>query len=642
MAAESDAEKRTLRTHTGTAVLGPTGTLEELRSDEDIYATSQATPLVSILYTDGESMWKANEWTELFPNDVVFPEDRSPLTIVFSEFDGRDITVELQITIDRGEFHFVPEITNNSDGVVVGATVPRIAGFDTTDEPSLYVPNRAGERLDQPFATFDAERQTLPYPVPLSAQFLTCTDGDAGWAVYAFDETCTYKEFSLGGDAALVSVSYFCFLEPGESGRIPTTVLKLYSGTWHSAADRYREWFDSWARPPARSDLLEQLPYVYEWFLIDQHDASEAGTETLKKYGDYGDKISEIADRGYDAVWLVSWHDRGLDTDFPEFDVTEVIGYDELADMTDVMKNHGLQVGFYFNARLANAESDVYTANNHWAVDPRRTVDISEQYFEEHHVLCPGAPGRIDHLVERIEFVVTELGADFVFLDQIGAAPAHLCFDERHDHETPATAWIEGYEELLARVHEVGRRHNSGFWVFIEGAWDAIGQFVDMQMGGVWSIHPDGDPCHEIYRYTFPDHYMGDENMNASERDPVFLGGVPMRRGDPATSRTTLYRNTLAESDFMDDVGLTYDADDVSAKWHRADDAAIIVVQNRTPDGITTEIALDSSELPQSRIQTLETLRETTVSDIAFDEHGLRCRLDLGPEEVNGVYIDFS
>lgn len=637
---EQAEEARTLRAGEGALTLDAQGRVTGFSlGDTQLAEAKQPLPAVTVLYAAGAaSQWEAREWTELTADRVTLEALDQGVAVLAEGFGGQDISARLAIVAEDGGFSFDLSLENRAPGVVVGARAARLSGFQELGG-SLYAPDRAGQRLASPFKKLMSGPHAFVYPVPLSAQFLSYSTGALSWTVRVQDERMRFKRILLGDVFQQLEVEQYCFLESGASGQLPRVRLEAYRGDWHLSSDRYRSWFDSWARKAQASPLTQRMPTIASAVIRARPEDDPTlkdvtRDQELKSYEGALARMSQLRQAGFEGCELVGWHGTGHDTDYPLHEVSGAMGGSgALQALTGHMRSLGMQVGFYTNARLGNVASPRREEIAGWRVLPEDGVNIQERYGGEwFDILCPAAQGFIDCLSAKAGELAGEYGASFVQLDQVGAARSYLCFDPSHGHSSPADAWGEGFPRLIEAVNRAGGAQTPGFWSWCEGAWEGAGQYLQLQQGGFWPLHGESQYFPELYRYTFPGHpLMGD----------AWLGGVCMWVGGPDRPEVALmkrYQGFYARARFMDGVGLTVSGEGISAKWHRSERAALVVARNEGQAPAEAGLALDAQILGAPERLWLEDARTGAVEAISRDRLSA-LSLSLNPGETGGAYL---
>jgi hypothetical protein len=113
---------------------------------------------------------------------------------------------------------------------------------------------------------------------------------------------------------------HFVFTQPGKSVKLAPVIMRPYKGTWHAGIDVYKEWRNTWFKPP-------QLPAwardVHSWAMLRMNTPEEDYTISYTRFVEYG---MEYAENGVKAVQLVGWNIGGQDRDDPSQDTDPHLG----------------------------------------------------------------------------------------------------------------------------------------------------------------------------------------------------------------------------------------------------------------------------------------------------------------------------
>lgn len=617
-----------------------TGRVVEFGTGEARFAADGTLPIMQVLYSESPTMWEARSWQTLPPDGVTVVQKGDRLTVRGETFGGKRISIELEIALKGNEFTCEATAHNFEPGTLVGVQAPLMGGFNDLPGGTLYYPDRSGKKLPAPFKATKKQVYELGYPVPLSAQFMTFSTGSAGWGVFCLDKHMLWKSIGVGGESAQLGVTQYCFLESGKRGTLPPVALKAYAGTWHVAADRYREWFNTWRHVHKVSPVLAKMP-AFSSVIIKARPKDDPAMRDVMKANEVGTyrnavpRISDIAQRGYQGVEIIGWHGLGHDSLYPEHNVSDAMGGKaEMKAMAASAKQQGLMLGYYTNARLGDETNPFFKEHHDWAVRQREGQDWHEYYGGGFFtMICPHSEGFINLMRDTTVKLVGEYHADFLQFDQVGAAGSTLCFEKSHGHRTPASAWAEGYAKMLETCIDAGRRINPSFWIWVEGSWELAGQYIDLQQGGYWKDNIGDLRCGEVYRYTFPDHYqMGGASM----------GGIPFWRGGRDIPYLQAHAEFYAKARFMDTVGLQFPADNFEARWLMTDREIMITAQHRERAEVSGAVTLVlPPELARLSVASAETLSGTPAADLRIENGVVTATFTVPPRGVEGINLKF-
>jgi hypothetical protein len=270
----------------------------------------------------------------------------------------------------------------------------------------------------------------------------------AGVYLGAHDPAAGHKQLVFTPDPAAGTLSLEIVTFPARTGeprkayRLPyPAAVEVLSGRWFEAAACYRRWVRSapYSRPTRPPRWLEKTDL---WCL------ASGGPETaasVRKFAEYFGVPT--------AVHWYNWHEIPFDTAYPEYFPTKP-GF--AAAVHDLQRD-GLHVMPYINGRLWDPATKSW--RDHHARAAAAKNEKGKPYIEVYGskvplaVMCPTTSlwqRTVRRLVDRI---VTEVGVDGVYIDQISAAPAVLCFDPGHPHPPGGgDIWTRGYRTLLRRI----------------------------------------------------------------------------------------------------------------------------------------------------------------------------------------------
>jgi hypothetical protein len=605
-----------------------------------VLAASQGKPLFTVLYSDTPDIWEARSWIDLPPDAVMVTRSGSRLIVEARSFGGKPIRCRAVATPTSGEVRWDVTVRNDSGGTVVGVVGPGIRGVADIPAGRLYIPDRPGQRLSDPWRVLAAERRSIAYPVPASMQYITYAGPDRGLALHVLDRSMTFKYLAFGGPERELTVYQYPFIPPGATRKLPTIVWQALSRDWHEAAERYRRWFRSWAVRPSISPQVRRYPImggtvvrarpVEDEHLKDVTKSMEVGT-----YAAALEQARDLKAGGYDGTELVGWFGQGHDTTYPDHWPSDAMGGVEgLKRTLSAMREMGMISVLYLNARLAAIDSPTLAQHPDWEVMQEGGRRWIEQYGGGRFVvLCPAARGWQAHLHEEVRRAIEDYGADAVQLDQIGAASSMLCFNRDHGHSTPATAWAEGYLRLLRDLQRDMRRIRPHYWQWVEGTWEGSGQFIDGTQGGFWPSIPGVETFPQLYRYTHPEHPLfGDARM----------GGIPYWCPSDIT-RNRRINAAIGElfwnAEFLDDMGLTA-SDGAEVHWFLKGKQAVVTVFNASGAAEAISVTTAANRLPS---RSSPRIARATASDepveARMDPAGLSLRVRVPPGQVEAILL---
>lgn len=293
-----------------------------------------------------------------------------------------------------------------------------------------------------------------------------------------------------------------------ESGQC---ILALHEGDWHWAADAYRAWFET--LPKARFRPLRPQWFNQSPALMAHYDFQYQEGGIVHTFRDIPELMRQAMDMGISHLLLAGWHEDGFDYGFPHYTPNHLLGgADALKAAIRTVRNMGGHVSFYINSRLCNtAFEDEHALIARSAIMQKNGRLWIEKYGAdeiEFASMCISEPGWRARLVDTVDYLVHEIGADSIYLDQFAMATSIKCYHPGHtEHAGNPCAWNQGYEHLLEEIRE--KVPEEELAVLYEGCNDIYGASVGGQL--ISELHcPWEARMPEVYKYTFPDQMLVD------------------------------------------------------------------------------------------------------------------------------------
>ncbi len=463
------------------------------------------------------------------------------------------IKVLIEIELPAGECRSLWRISishSQPDMEVQRALFPVISGVwlgEDWHDDTLVLPKFAGERFKNPVGQLAAapscvhwKWQEYRYVYPLGGPYgekdgrgcyvrELSYSGSASmlWADL-FDEqegtglylTCRNENLVMKairaesfGEAepglSLSIVHYPCL--KGGSWESDVCVVALHPGDWHWAADDYRTFRTSITRPNAKGHRpiwFENSPG-----LVAHYDFQYQGGGIVHRYADIPALYEKARKLGMPHLLLSGWHEGGFDNGFPRYRINPALGTEqELIDAVAKVRAAGGHVAFYINSRLCNLaypeladlveNSTVMRRDGKLHIEKYGAADIS---FAS---LCNQDPAWRDVFVGVVRYLTQTIGADSMYLDQLGMAPSLLCYHPGHaEHAGNPAGWNQGYEAMLERMRS--DYAPEGMALLYEGCNDIFGPGVSGQLISTM-FHDHSGAYPELYKYTFPEQILVD------------------------------------------------------------------------------------------------------------------------------------
>eukprot|EP00831_Metopus_contortus_P069409 TRINITY_DN6239_c0_g3_i1.p2 TRINITY_DN6239_c0_g3~~TRINITY_DN6239_c0_g3_i1.p2 ORF type:complete len:511 (-),score=65.94 TRINITY_DN6239_c0_g3_i1:1334-2866(-) len=237
-------------------------------------------------YIKGHDLWRLIVSNGDCMEEEVIP-DNSPadiniignkMTIMHSHVQRRfshkqlDITVIISVSLNDDELDFKVELSNNQQYVNVKEIhFPLLAIRDETLE-GIITTYTGGQYFSDvrskimkghtQFKGIDHHyiRDVNCYPV----NAMNCMLADRGHEGLYFgchDPSSSMTAHILeleDGDNFNMTMARFPYIREGEKYCFEGFILSAYKGTWHNAADKYREWAQSWYKVPDRPEFIRK------------------------------------------------------------------------------------------------------------------------------------------------------------------------------------------------------------------------------------------------------------------------------------------------------------------------------------------------------------------------------------------------
>jgi len=309
---------------------------------------------------------------------------------------------------------------------------------------------------------------------------------------------------------------------PNQTALLPEAVVGFYPGDCREALRRYTRWVRTWWRPPqppvprwlrryfnvcalhdheslrrsryAGPEQLRPSHQMFQWSLwwehpeVDRFNQPRPGEGYRLAMGDYQ----------YEPRWggaeamrreIQRFHDAGL---------TAVVYLQSYL----VWKHSrlGREHGEEWAARSPDGKP-----REDWT-SPETDMDVWD--------FCVGHPAYQDYLADTARRLLTETGADGIYLDS--AADAYPCYDQRHGHgDEPAQfslaalrqvrqALKETHPQAILHIEDVCSEHHLQF---IDGAW--LKEFEMYPPMSNYTPHFDAYPLYFL-RFYFPEVWFAD------------------------------------------------------------------------------------------------------------------------------------
>lgn len=570
--------------------------------------------------------------------------DNGKITLTYDlsfEYGGNTVSgirVVNTIALERGKMYFTSDysIENGVQGdcVVVSFTGTQMSGI--TDEEgaetwSLFYPYKEGKLYDGIVDRINSgagvgTKMTAAYPSPISMQLLQLYNGSASFDYSVLDSAGVYKEFNFGkyigrgeydeGSAVGYQISMACtqfpYVKNGTSATLSTyRVGAGGQGSWYEGADRYREFLISSGMTKEKNDMTAEWTGMTS--LIAQANTGsvfatyESSSSASTSYAQW---IRQSDAYGIDTLCAIGWNEGGFDHNYPDYGFSAAQGGEAaFGRMVQEVQQAGDTVICYINAHLADMASTFASqpsegnpSLNKMQAGAIKSIGFDAQttnvadytrymYYESYagglsaYAMSPASKDFRDAILDAVQRLADK-GVNGIWFDQLMEMPAYLDYDSSHGQKNPATAYSEGYAELLDGCARIMSEANDGNYLFIcEGVCDAYIKWIDVcgmmwqrKLGSTDTTNMDDNIrwTSQITRYTMPCGMLGIEGVGATvgssnEFARAFVLGEPLLLSnyqDSVTRIMNIYnsaREIYFEGRYLDERGLRIGNEDIVA-----------------------------------------------------------------------------
>ncbi|MCX6898783.1 MAG: DUF6259 domain-containing protein [Verrucomicrobia bacterium] len=391
--------------------------------------------------------------------------------------------VDLVLRPDGPSIHWRAEAAVDGDGAAAWRLdfpvldgVGRLEGDDGED--AVIVPDGWGRLLPRP----SVARYQSRYPGGgATMQCVGYARGETTLGVIARDGRCFVKDLVALGNEETRTVSLEARHYPGDMGftrgcnwpyEVETVAL---AGDWFALAEHYRTWAtrQAWCeggknrRRPDSPDWFRKLVWWH-------HDGVRDGA----KLTDTFDRLRKAVPFPMAFHWY-NWHSIPFDNFYPDYFPVN----DYVPAVRAKMREWGVRVMPYINGHLWDTQAKSYTEEGavRWAMKKfDGSLYIEHWNKHDHSTACPFTDAWRDKMVHVTDRLFRDVGVDAVYLDQIGAAAAQLCYDGSHGHARGGgDHYVAGYWKVLQAVRANARSLNPNAALTTEDTAEPYIRYLD-------------------------------------------------------------------------------------------------------------------------------------------------------------------
>lgn len=163
-------------------------------------------------------------------------------------------------------------------------------------------------------------------------------------------------------------------------------------------------------------------------------------------------KALDYYGKGVGLHWYY-WHQHPFDTNYPDY----LPAKQGFAEAVRKSRSMGAHVTPYINGRLWDTANHTYEELNGGEASCRKADGTlyTEVYSSKvlNTVTCPSSPVWQEIMYDVNGRIISELGTDGVYMDQVGCAASEPCYAEHHSHAKGGGSWwSDSYREMLGKI----------------------------------------------------------------------------------------------------------------------------------------------------------------------------------------------
>lgn len=344
------------------------------------------------------------------------------------------------------------------------------------------------DNIDRRDRSFKHEEPEYPskgsywmFPYMVSSQFMAYLAGNGGLYMGAHDIERAPKGVEVVKSEGGVTMCFRLFIGNGfgKNAKVEyPLVLKGFSGTWHSGADIYRNWFEN--NLPAGTVKIKDNKNLPEWYkdspLIVSypvrgiHDMDEMKPNALFPYMNAMPTIKEIADKTGARLMVLLMHWEGSAPWAPPYVWPPYGGEDCFMEFMNALHGDGNLLGVYCSGFGYTLQSNLIAEynmtreleENNYAdamcVSPKGTVEISRICTGQRsgYDICAASEKGREILINAYSPLLKS-GVDYAqILDQNHGGSQYFCYSRSHGHIPSPGAWMtKNMQSLLSEWNKI-------------------------------------------------------------------------------------------------------------------------------------------------------------------------------------------
>lgn len=370
---------------------------------------------------------------------------------VGDEQDALDVTVrvELPAGADRAYWHI--EVDNRSETwSIMEVDFPKLANISEPRHASLAVARGNWGNLYEEFTEQRGRYPSANWPM----QFVSLHEDGTGLYL-GYEDPGAWPKYMLcrAGQEFHFRTPAQDATRPGNDFRSPGPFALGVAGPgWWDAAKMYRQWAlqQQWTSEGplvTRASTPEAVKNLGLWFL-----GGGAGEQVVADMR----RAAEFFGVPIGIHWY-NWHRHAFDTHYPEYFPAKP----DFKPALDALVPEGMLIMPYINGRIVDKSVEAYQQYIPFAARRPDGDTYTEVYGNgvPQAPMCPATEFWQDTVADICETLIGEYGVNAIYIDQVAAAGAALCYDPTHGHPLGGGSWwVDGYREMLRKVQHAAKR----------------------------------------------------------------------------------------------------------------------------------------------------------------------------------------
>ena len=437
-----------------------------------------------------------------------FGPEKRRLVLIYKSLSEIEIHVQVVLEASPADplLRFDIRVENRTGKPISWIRFPLLAVPGALGQPEddlLVLPALPGALIRNPSGAWPmGYTVSLSYPGNLSAQFVSYQDRSAGLYLASMDAQGYPMGFAVGKrrEGILLYHQWNPLPAQAQVWESPyPVVLAGVQGSWHQAADLYKQWA---VRQPWCAKTLAQREDIPDWwkhgplvYVSSARTYDEKGQCTGSYYPTMMEHLRAVREKvgGPLVVMLAGWEKHRTWTGgdyFPIFDEPGAL------PVLAQMRREGFRPFFFFSGLF-------YTFRNE-GVDPRE-IPGADRYVSafvldkegKPHVFvldesrpnrpwrrlsykfCPAAQATKDFFLQVVDQAL-QRGVDVLQMDQTVSGAGAVCYAKDHGHPPgPGLYQTQAFHDLLRQIRQHGKQKSKEFVLFHEEPHEQLIPLVD-------------------------------------------------------------------------------------------------------------------------------------------------------------------